>query len=278
VSGPSPAPASSPEFVPGAPRIAYESSGPAAAPVVVFLHGIGGNRSNWREQLVAVADEFRGVAWDARGYGDSDDYAGPLAFPSFAADLRRLLDHLGVERAHLVGLSMGGRIALDFYETEPARVASLVLCDTFPGYGSSVSNEQRERFIASRRQPLVEGGKEPRDIAPLVAPTLLSKGASQFALQRLIDSMTALHKESYLKAIEAMTRYEPIARLEAVGVPSLVVCGDEDSLTPPAIARDMAARIPGARLAILARAGHLSNIEQPAAFNELLLDFLRERR
>ena len=259
-------------FVPGTPRIAYEASG--SGPTVVFMHGIGGNRTNWREQLAALAGEFRAVAWDARGYGDSEDYEGPLAFPSFAADLLRLLDHLDVQRAHLVGLSMGGRIALDFYESFPTRVASLVLCDTFPGYGASISREQREQFISSRKQPLVDG-KEPRDIAPVVAPTLLSKGASEFALQRLIDSMTALHKDSYIKAIEAMTRYEPVARLEAIRVPSLVICGDEDSLTPPSVARDMAAKIPGARLAILERAGHLSNIEQPAAFNAVLLDFLR---
>ena len=126
-----------PSFVPGAPRIAYEAAG--AGPTVVFMHGIGGNRSNWREQLAALAPEFRAVAWDARGYGDSDDYAGPLAFPDFAADLLRLLDHLDVERAHLVGLSMGGRIAMDFYEAHTSRVASLVLCDTFPGYDESIT-------------------------------------------------------------------------------------------------------------------------------------------
>lgn len=263
-----------PSFVPGAPRIAYEAAG--AGPTVVFMHGIGGNRSNWREQLAALAPEFRAVAWDARGYGDSDDYAGPLAFPDFAADLLRLLDHLDVERAHLVGLSMGGRIAMDFYEAQPARVASLVLCDTFPGYDESITKEQREKFIASRRKPLVEDGKEPRDIAPLVAPTLLSKGAPPAALQRLVDSMAMLHKASYVKAIEAMTRYEPVARLTEFRVPTLVICGDEDSLTPPAIARDMAMKIPDARLAILERAGHLSNIEQPAAFNAVLLGFLRQ--
>lgn len=262
-------------FVPGSPRIAYEASG--GGPTVVFMHGIGGNRTNWREQLAALCGEFRAVAWDARGYGESDDYEGELAFPMFADDLLRLLDHLDVRQAHLVGLSMGGRIALDFYERHPDRVATLVLCDTFPGYGASITREQREQFISSRKQPLVNG-KEPRDIAPVVAPTLLSKGATQFALQRLIDSMTALHKDSYIKAIEAMTRYEPVANLAAIEVPSLVVCGDEDSLTPPSIARDMAARIPNARLAILERAGHLSNIEQPAAFNAALLSFLRDFR
>ncbi len=261
-----------PAFVPGAPRIAYEAMG--SGPTVVFMHGIGGNRTNWREQLDALGGEFRAVAWDARGYGASDDYDGALAFPMFAADLERLLDHLDVAQAHLVGLSMGGRIALDFYESRPARVASLVLCDTFPGYDASITSEQREKFIRSRKQPLIEG-KEPKDIAPVVAPTLLSKGATPASLQRLVDSMAALHKDSYIKAIEAMTRYEPVAELTAIKVPTLVICGDEDTLTPPTIARDMAAAIPHARLAILERAGHLSNIEQPAAFNAVLLEFLR---
>lgn len=263
---------SSPAFVPGQPRIAYEAIG--AGDTVVFLHGIGGNRTNWWEQQAALAGEYRAVAWDARGYGDSDDYDGELAFPMFADDLLRLLDHLAAERAHLVGLSMGGRIVMDFYERHPARVASLVLCDTFPGYDASITAEQREKFIRSRKQPLVEG-KEPRDIAPVVAPTLLGKHATAASLQRLIDSMTILHKESYIKAIEAMTRYEPVAQLAAIRVPTLVIVGDEDTLTPPAIARDMAAAIPGARLVVIERAGHLSNIEQPAAFNAVLLDFLR---
>lgn len=258
-------------WVPGAPRIAYTLSG--AGPTVVFLHGIGGNASNWTEQSTAISGRYRAVAWDARGYGDSDDYPEALTFPLFAADLLRLLDHLDVAQAHLVGLSMGGRIALDFYETHPARVASLVLCDTFPGYDDSVTLEQREQFIQSRQQPLL-AGKEPCDIAPLVAPTLLSKHASAASLQRLIDSMSRLHKASYLKAIVAMTRYEPVAKLTDIHVPSLVICGDEDQLTPPTVARQMASLIPNAELVILEQAGHLSNIEQPAAFNAALLGFL----
>ena len=125
----------------------------------------------------------------------------------------------------------------------------------------------------SRQQPLLDG-KAPRDIAPVVAPTLLSKNATPASMQRLVDSMTALHKDSYLKAIAAMTRYEPVAKLAEIKVPTLVICGDEDKLTPPAVSQDMANTIPGARLAILEAAGHLSNIEQPAAFNTVLREFL----
>ena len=114
-------------MVPGAPRIAVEHIG--AGPLAIFLHGIGGNRTNWRDQLPAFSRDFHAVAWDARGYGDSDDYDGPLDFGDFAADLRRVLDHFSAQRAHLIGLSMGGVIGLDFVSRYQDRVATLTLCD-----------------------------------------------------------------------------------------------------------------------------------------------------
>jgi 3-oxoadipate enol-lactonase len=258
-------------WVPGTPRLAYTSTGHGVP--VVFMHGIGGNRGNWSEQVAYFGQRFHAVAWDARGYGQSEDYPEPLRFPDFAADLHRLLDALNVKAAHLVGLSMGGRIALDFYEEAPERVLSLALVDTFPGYDASFTAEGREKFIRLRKQPLVEG-KEPKDIAPTVAKTLLSTGASPAHYERLVASMAALHKESYIKAIEAMTRYEPVAKLTEVHVPTLVVVGDQDRLTPPEVAREMAAAIPGAQLVVLRDAGHLSNIEQPAEFNRALDGFL----
>ncbi|MGH8596066.1 MAG: alpha/beta fold hydrolase [Gammaproteobacteria bacterium] len=260
-------------WVEGVPRLAYSSAGHGVP--LVFMHGIGGNRSNWSEQVAHFAARYHAVAWDARGYGDSDDYATPLHFADFSADLHRLLDALGATAAHLVGLSMGGRIALDFYERAPQRVLSLTLADSFPGYDESFTPEAREKFIRLRKQPLLEG-KTPRDIAPIVAKTLVSQTAVDAHVQRLVDSLAALHQESYIKAIEAMTRYEPVAALHDIRVPTLVVVGDEDRLTPPQIAREMAAKIPNARLAILRHAGHLSNIEQPRWFNRVLDEFLSE--
>ena len=258
-------------WVPGTPRLAYSAVG--AGPLVVFMHGIGGNRRNWQHQLPYFGVRYQAVAWDARGYGDSDDYSDALKFTDFAADLLRLLDHFEAPTAHLVGLSMGGRIALDFYAQAPSRVASLILVDTFPGYDKSFTPEGREKFIRLRKQPLLDG-KEPRDIAPVVAKTLVSPTAKPEHLQQLIDSMSALHKESYIKAIEAMTMYEPVANLAEIRVPTLVVVGDQDRLTPPSVARDMAAGIRGAQIAVLRQAGHLANIEQPEWFNRVVGDFL----
>lgn len=263
------------DYVPGTPRLAVDRMGEGQP--LVFLHGIGGNRTNWHDQLPFFAREFHAMAWDARGYGLSDDYDGPLDFADFAADLLRLLDHFDMAKAHLCGLSMGGRILQDFYPRHRERVASLVLCDTFPGFDASFSPEKRAEFVRLRKQPLIEG-KEPRDIAPTIAKTLIGPTSSPAVLDRLIASIAALHKESYIKTVEATTQYDRVADLPNIKVPTLLVYGAEDRLTPPSIGRKMAAAIPGSELAVIADAGHLPNIERPAMFNALVLDFLRRHR
>jgi len=261
-------------IVPGTPRIAIEHVG--SGPLIVFLHGIGGNRTNWRDQLSVFARDFHAVAWDARGYGDSDDYEGPLNFGNFADDLCRVLDHFGATRAHLVGLSMGGMIALDFATRYADRAATLTLCDSLPGF-THLSEAQRAEFIRLRQEPLL-AGKEPSDMAPAVARSLLGKNPRAGSYERLVESMSALHKQSYLKTIAGSANYGRKLDLESIAVPTHVVVGDEDTLTPPAMSREIARRIPGARLTIIEGAGHLSNIEQPEAFNRAVLDFLIEHR
>jgi len=261
-------------FVPGTPRLAYDAAG-NSGPIVICLHGIGGNRTNWSTQLRDLSDVARVIAWDARGYGLSEDYPGALAFSDFAADLLRLLGHLRIERAHLCGLSMGGRIALDFHERHSARTASLVLVDTFPGFDSSFTQQGRERFVRERREPLL-AGKTLADMAPAVARGLVSPSAPPQVTQQLIASMCALHTDSYLKTIEAMTMYQPVTDVSQIRVPVQIIVGADDKLTPPAISRKMAAAIPGARLLELAATGHLSNLENPVAFNACLREFLTE--
>jgi 3-oxoadipate enol-lactonase len=261
-------------FVGPAPRIALSVAG--EGPLAVFLHGIGGHRHHWDDQLAAFGAHFTCAAWDARGYGDSDDYDGPLAFADFSADLARVLDFFDAARAHLVGLSLGGRIARDFALRHPGRVAALVLANTTAGF-DSLSPEAVESFIRSRRGPL-EAGRTPRELAPELARNLIGPSAVAGAYDRLLASMAALRTTSYLKTIEASTREDRGARIEAIAAPTLVVASDEDRLYPVALAADMARRIPGARLAVVRGAGHLSNLEQPQAFDAAVLPFLLEHR
>ena len=239
---------------------------------MLFLHGIGGNRHNWDRQVQAFSERYRAAAWDARGYGDSEDYPGPLEFADFSRDLERVLDHLAVNRAHLVGLSMGGRIARDFALQRPHRVASLTLANSSPGY-DALSPEAVQAYLDARRAPLL-AGKTPRDIAPERARALISSRPAPGVFEELVASLAALRKDSYLKSLEASVTQDRAAPLERIAVPTLVITSDEDRLYTPALARDMARRIPGAELVEIQGAGHLSNIEQPGRFNDAVLGFL----
>lgn len=259
--------------IPGAPSLAVDLAG--AGPLVLFMHGIGGNRGNWRAQMPAFAPHFSCVAWDARGYGGSEDYAGALAFDDFVDDVVRVLDHFGVERAHLVGLSMGGRIAMRAALLHPGRIATLTLLDTHEGF-EAFTPEQRHAFVESRRAPLL-AGKEPVDIADTVARSLVGPKATPAQLQQLVDSIAALHKMSYIKSLQATVEQVVLGDISRISAPAHFVVGADDSLTPPAMHHEMSAKMGGAPVSVLPDAGHLSNIENAPAFNETALEWLRPR-
>ena len=254
-----------------APFLAVDHAG--AGDLVVFLHGIGGNRTNWRDQVAALADRYTAAAMDCRGWGGSDDYDGALRVDDMTDDVLRVLDHFGAARAHVVGLSMGGLVAQHLWFRHPGRVRSLTLCDTSPSLGQSHTREELEQFLRLRQKPLLEG-KTPAEIAPGVARTLAGSAATPETLQRLIESLSALHVESYLKALEAVTFHTPAGDIAGIAVPCLLIAGEDDRLTPPSIHAEMQARIAGSRLAVLPKAGHLSNIKAPAGFNSALREFL----
>jgi 3-oxoadipate enol-lactonase len=247
-----------------APRLALSVAG--EGPLLLFLHGLGGRRQNWDAQLAFFSKQFKAAAWDARGYGESDDYEGPLQFSVFSDDVLRLLDHFKVEKTFLVGLSMGGRIARNFALHHPERVAALVLANTTPGFGSLTPQQVRE-FVEQRRNA------DPIELAQ----RLVSPHARPGARDDLVASLRAVHRESYLKTLEASVAQDQAAAIERIRAPTLVVTSEDDRLYPPAIAQDMVRRIPGARLALIERAGHLSNMEQPDRFNQVVLEFLLQQ-
>jgi 3-oxoadipate enol-lactonase len=260
--------------IPPNPHIAVDIAGDG--PLLILLHGIGGNRTNWRAQLPAFAPHFKTVAWDARGYGASDDYDGALAFDDFVADLERVIDWFGTKRAHLLGLSMGGRIGMRFALAHPDRVATLSLVDTHEGF-ESFSAEQRREFVATRRAPLL-AGKQPADIAPSVARSLAGPKARPEHVQQLIDSIAALHKDSYIKSLEATVNQVTVGDISQIQAPTHFIVGADDPLTPVALHHDMARKMHGAPVSVIADAGHLSNIEQSEAFNEAALRWLLQHR
>ena len=191
-------------------------------------------------------------------------------------DLNKVIEYFSRKKAHIVGLSMGGRIAFTFFKNFPSKVASLVLCDTHKGF-KHFTEEQQNEFIRLRKEPLISG-KEPSDIAPIVAKTLIGNINNSDVYEQLVDSMNRLHKLSYIKSIEASVKSDHTDILNKIDVPTLVVVGELDTLTPPDLAKEIANEIPNAKLEIISGAGHLSNIEQPDIFNNKVIKFLLNLR
>lgn len=261
-------------FVPGDPALACAVAGDAG-PLLLFLHGIGGHRGNWDDQLAALSATHRCVALDARGYGDSG-WRPPAGFTDYGDDAARVIRHFGGP-AHVVGLSMGGRAALDLYRRHPALVASLTLADTSAGSAAAATPAAIAEAVALRAQPLLDG-RSPAEIAPAIVGKLAGPAISAAARQRLIDSHAALRVEAYLAALAAVIGFGDFPAWADIGVPVLVIVGEHDVIAPPAHARAMAAAMRDARLVEIPGAGHVSNVEAPAAFNAALAGFLAEQQ
>jgi len=257
--------------VPGKPAIAIDRDGQGE--VLLLLHGIGGNRTNWHEQIAHFASRFNVVSVDVRGWGESDDYEGPLDFDHVVDDMVRVLDHLGESQCHVVGLSMGGLIAQHMLWRRPDVVSSAVLCDTSAGPGEEHDAQWIEEFLRLRKAPLI-AGKSPADIAPMVARSLAAPGAPESSFLRLQASIAALHKESYLKALDTVATYTRRLDHASVQVPVHVMVGEHDQLTPLERAQDLAGRFRSCQVDIVPGAGHLANMDNAPAFNNLLQRFL----
>lgn len=261
------------KFIEGTPRISYNLSG--NGPPLVFLHGIGGNSSNWEEQQKHFSKNFTTIAWNARGYYFSDDYIGPLNFSDFSYDLKRLIDTLNIKKAHYVGLSMGARILMDFYALNFNRVATLSLCDCYFSFNSFLDPKKKKKYLEIRQKPLLEG-KLLKDLAPEIIKSLVSAKCSEQTKMKIYNSLAKIRSDSYLKTIKEAINYDISNKLSDITVPVQLIYGQDDKLTPPSLGEQLKNKIKNSRLDIIEDAGHLSNMEQPKNFNIILNRFLKK--
>jgi pimeloyl-ACP methyl ester carboxylesterase len=249
--------------VPGSP-LAWRSSGSPDAPPAVFIHGLGGNRFSWEPQLGALADVRQCLACDLPGYGKSAGVPGTL--PELASLIADWIASLGRGPADVVGLSFGGMVAQHLALNHPGAVRTLALLDTSPAFGFDGVTTP-EAWLATRVNPSPEAAAPDTDrvIAALVGPDCPAEvrdGAA--AIMREVPAATLA------ASCRALVAHDTRDALHRVAAPALVMVGAEDTETPPSYARAIADRIPGARLVVIPKAGHLANVEAPEAVNEEL--------
>jgi pimeloyl-ACP methyl ester carboxylesterase len=239
---------------------------------LVFLHAFPLNRSMWTEQENALSSQFRVMTIDLRGHGESDAPLWHYTLDQAADDIRGLLDHLSIEQAVFVGLSMGGYILFAFYRKYAERVKGMVLADTRAQ--ADTEDGKRARFEMAQ----IAYKQAPSAIADIMIPKLLSPGTIQMRpeliqrVRRMIDGNQVSGIAGDLMAMAQ--RPDSVPFLQRIHCPTQIIVGELDVPTPPADARLMAESIPNARLAIIPGAGHLSNLEQPDRFNEILRAFV----
>jgi 3-oxoadipate enol-lactonase len=249
-------------------RINYEVEG--AGPWVVLSHSLACSLRMWDEQVQALRGRFRVLAFDTRGHGESDAPAGAYSLEQLADDLHGLLAVAGVERPHFVGLSMGGMIGMTYALRHPGALRSLALCDT----SSRIPREAAATWADRIRIAETQG------MEPLVQPTLKRWFTEAFlsrpgpVVDRVADMIRRTPAQGYAGCCHAIPKIDLTDRLAAIDCPIQVIVGEQDIGTPVAMSEAIHQAVRGSELVVIPNASHLSNLEQPEAFNRALLDFL----
>ena len=233
---------------------------------IVFLHGVGSDKSVWHPQLAHFGEERRALAFDYPGYGDSDPAPEGTTRDDYAAAILSAMSALGIDRAHVCGLSLGGVVAI-----------------------AHARSGARPLRLADPRRHLRRASGRPGDLRPLALPqartcarspkarvdVLLAQPADPAVRTEVIETMARIDPAAFCIGAKAVWLADQRDRAGDIRAPTLVLCGAEDHVTPPALSRELTQLIPGARYEAIERAGHLANLERPQEFNTLVGAFIR---
>ncbi|MQF48548.1 alpha/beta fold hydrolase [SAR202 cluster bacterium AC-647-N09_OGT_505m] len=252
--------------------IAYDDRGSGDGPPLLLVHGFPLDKRMWEPQVQALTGEFRIITADLRGHGESQVTPGPYTMDLLADDLKGLMDALSLQSVVLGGFSMGGYAVFSFYRKYPERVHSLMLLDTRPQPDSDDAKKGREDMaqLAEREGagPIAE-----RLIPRLLAPDTVAN--RQDVVDKVRTMITQCPVEGIAGDLRGMAlREDSSDLLSKIDVPTLIVVGDQDAITPPAESHMMASIINGATVVEVSGSGHLSNLENPDEFNHAIHDFL----
>jgi 3-oxoadipate enol-lactonase len=257
------------------PATTRRGQGPTA---VVLLHGIGGSRALWSNAASAtlrvLADEgYQVAALDFPGYGESEAL-GPPDMDSMVQAVQEVIADIAAPQTVLLGHSMGGMVAQELVARAPGLVQGLILACTSASFGKP-DGDWQARFLAERLAPL-DAGEGMWGMARRLVPSMVALGAHPAAQQLAIDVMAKVPEATYRAALKAIASFDRRTALADIHVPSLLLAAEHDRTAPPEVMQRMASRMPAAEFVCLPRAGHIANVEAPAAFNELILAFLQK--
>jgi pimeloyl-ACP methyl ester carboxylesterase len=246
-----------------------------AGPPLLLIMGLGASLETWIAQRDAFSVRHRVILFDNRGAGESERPPPPWTVPDMAADAIAVLDALGIERAHVLGVSMGGMIAQEMAIGWPERVDRLVVAVSF-----ARPDPLRRAFLLFRRWARLQGvdlvQEGVANLPWLVSPSVLNDPQRLEEILAVVGTMPLMDAEAYSHQIDAILEHDTLSRLHRVQSRTLVLAAAEDVLTPLYLSREIAEAIPNARLTVLPRGNHAVQIEDPDAFNRAVLDFLSE--
>jgi 3-oxoadipate enol-lactonase len=245
--------------------LGYVEAGGGDATPIVFLHGVGSDKSVWHPQLDHFGKTRRAIAFDYPGYGDSDPAPVGTTRDDYAAAIHSAMEALTVTQAHICGLSLGGVVAIAIHHLAPERCASLILADSFAFHPDG-------RAIYERS---VAGSRDLPAMAEARVDVLLAQPADPEVRREVVETMSRIDPAGYRIGAEAVWLADQRDRAAAIRVATLVLCGTEDKITPPALSDELAGLITGARIETIQNAGHLTNLEQPGEFNRIVGTFIR---
>lgn len=253
-------------------NVSYNDEGPEGAPMIIFIHGFPLNKSMWNKQLNALKDDFRVIAYDIRGHGATEVGEIDFSIDLFVSDLLSFMDALKIEKTMICGLSMGGYIALNAIENHPDRFTALILSDTNCTADTPEAKEKRMKTIINIKENGVE--KLAEDLLPnLFASESFKSNTEEIAAVREMIVTTSI--PSLNKSLHALAnRKETCSKLSKIKVPTLILVGEEDKITPPEAAIAMHEKIKDSLLQLIPHAGHLSNLENENEYNSQLERFL----
>ena len=252
--------------------VSYSDHGPDDAPVIIFIHGFPLNKSMWNIQVEALKENYRVIAYDIRGHGNSDAGIDEFSIELFVIDLLRLMEKLKIEKSILCGLSLGGYIALNAVLKHPDRFDGLILNDTQCIADTPEIKENRCNAIISIKEKGVEQYAD-EIIKKLFAQETFTKNKN--VVDAVKEMIISTQKQSLCNTLHALAeRKETCDQLPEINIPVLIMVGKEDKITPIAAAQQMHEKILNSKLEIIQQAGHLSNLENPTAFNTHLVNFL----